>query len=117
MKTLNYFNPLHLSVLLFDLFCKNLLDKETVDFETCEKSSFSNLELSDLEILVQWGDLTNALEHDSAYLKALKSIKDEVFLNLGLKPKEDYLTKTVLSHEVMRSLTARYSNPSNYLLN
>ena len=47
----------------------------------------------------------------------VKSIKDEVFLNLGLKPKEDYLTKTVLSHEVMRSLTARYSNPSNYLLN
>ena len=117
MKALNYFNPKYLFVLLFDLFCNNLLNEGAVNLETGKKSSFSNPELSDLEVLVQWEDLTKALEHNTDYLKAVNVLETASLTTIGLKPKKDYLIHIMLSHEMMRSLTARYSNPSDYLLN
>ncbi len=72
---------------------------------------------SELEIKMQWGDLTNALEKNSAYLEAVKNLEVEPLLELGFKPNEDYLASIVLSHQMMRSLIRDYSYPSNYVLN
>ncbi len=71
---------------------------------------------SELEIKMQWEDLTSALEKNSVYLEAVKNLEDQPFLKLGFNQKEYHL-EIVVSTQMMRSLIRNYSYPSSYMLN
>lgn len=72
---------------------------------------------SELEVKMQWDEFTFALEKNSAYLKAVKHLEAEPFLNLGFNQKEYHLERIVVSPPMIRSLVRDYTYPSGYVLN